>query len=72
MVTQKKSISAAGISFADLIVRAKKEAEGIMSRLIQYFKNRQVKKHMKNRIREWLLSEKVEEGLPIAPFPAKQ
>lgn len=43
-----------------------------MSRLIQYFKNRQVRKHMKSRIKEWLLSEKVEEGLPIAPFPAKQ
>ena len=43
-----------------------------MSWLVQYFKNRGVRKHMKSRIKEWLLSEKVEGGLPIAPFPAKQ
>jgi hypothetical protein len=43
-----------------------------MSRLIQYFKIRQVRKHMKDRIKVWLLSENVEERLPIAPFPAKQ
>ena len=42
-----------------------------MSRLIQYFKNRQVKKHMKTRIEVWLLSEKIEEGFPISVLPAK-
>jgi len=33
-----------------------------MIRLIQYFKNRQVRKHMKNRIKVWLLSENIEKG----------
>jgi hypothetical protein len=60
----------AGISFAELIGRAKKE-EGIMYRLIQYFKNRLVKKHMKNRINEWLLSERAQEGFPIGAIPVK-
>ena len=69
---KNKSISAVGISLADLIIRAKNKEEGIMTRLIQYFKNRQVRKHMKERIKVWLLSENVEGGLPIAPFPAKQ
>jgi len=43
-----------------------------MSRLIHYFKNRQVKKEVKIRIKEWLLSEKVEGRLEITSFPAKQ
>jgi hypothetical protein len=60
-----------GISFADLMIREKTAEEGTMSRLIQYFKNRQVRKHMKIRIKVWLLSESVEEVLPIAAFPVK-
>jgi hypothetical protein len=42
-----------------------------MSRLIHYFKNRQVKKHIKIRIKEWLFSEKAEEAIPIAALPVK-
>ena len=62
MVTQKRGISPAGISFADLIIRAKTKEEGIMSWLVQYFNNRRVRKHMKNRIKVWLLSENIEKG----------
>jgi hypothetical protein len=42
-----------------------------MYRLIQYFKNRLVRKHMKNRINEWLLSERAQEGFPIGAIPVK-
>jgi hypothetical protein len=68
---KKRSVSAAGISFAELIIRAKNKEEGIMSRLIHYFKNRQAKKHMKIRIKEWLFSERAEEAIPIAALPVK-
>jgi hypothetical protein len=42
-----------------------------MYRLIQYFKNRLVRKHMQNRINEWLLSERAQEGFPIAAILVK-
>ena len=40
--------------------------------LVQYFKNRQIRKHMKNRIEVWLSSDKIEETLPTAAFPLKR
>jgi hypothetical protein len=42
-----------------------------MSRLIHYFKNRQAKKQIKIRIKEWLFSERAQEAFPIAAFPVK-
>jgi len=68
---KKGSISAAGTSFAELIIRAKNKEEEIMSRLIRYFKNLQAKKHMKVRIKEWMFSERAEEAFPITAFPVK-
>ncbi len=43
-----------------------------MSWLIRYFKNRQVRKHMKARMKEWLLSENLEERFSVLAFPGKQ
>jgi hypothetical protein len=45
--------------------------EKFMEWLVQYFKNRQIRKHMKKRIEVWLLPEKIEEALPGAAFPVK-
>jgi hypothetical protein len=39
--------------------------------LVHYYKNRQIRKHMKKRIEVWLMSEKIEGALPGAAFPVK-
>jgi len=43
-----------------------------MSWLIQFFRNHQVRKHMRARMKDWLLSENNKERFSIAAYPAKQ
>ena len=50
----------------------KLQREVFMSWLIQFLRNRQVRKHMKARMKEWLCSESVEERFSIAASPVKQ
>jgi hypothetical protein len=43
-----------------------------MSWLIRYFKHRQVRKLMKARMKEWLLSQDFEERFSVSASPVKQ
>jgi hypothetical protein len=61
-----------GIRFAKWIFRTKTAGEVFMSWLIRYFNNRQVKKLMKARMKEWLLSKNSEEKFSFVAFPVKQ
>jgi septum formation topological specificity factor MinE len=42
-----------------------------MSRLIHFFKNRQIKEQVKIRIEMWVVSERLKDGIPDAGAPAR-
>ncbi len=42
-----------------------------MSRLFHYFKNREVRKEVKNRIEMWVVSERLKDTIPAALLQVK-